>query len=130
MNGYILTAAILALMTTLGHFAVGSKQFLLPMLRADFDRVAQKVMHSVFHYVSVFLILSTLALFVVALGNIAPAQGRLLTFFIALHYLLFALWQIGIALTSDLKKPLFKLFQWVFFVLIAFFGVLGIVIAN
>jgi len=56
MNAFIIIAGSIALATTVGHFAVGSKQFLKPMLEAEFDAVPKKVMHGVFHYVSAFAI--------------------------------------------------------------------------
>jgi hypothetical protein len=45
MNGHILIAGVFALATVIGHFAVGSKQFLKPMLQASFDPIPKKVMH-------------------------------------------------------------------------------------
>jgi hypothetical protein len=47
--------------------------------------------------------------------------------FVGLHFLLYALIQIIIALTSGIKKPLAKLFQWTLFLLIAVFAYLGTV---
>jgi hypothetical protein len=125
MNGLIITSAIFTLLTTLGHFAVGSKQFLKPMLDSKFDEVARKVMHCVFHYVSTFLILSTVALFMVGLGKIDSSSGSLLVQFIAFNFAIFAVWQMILALTSGITNSLFKMFQWVFFVLIAGFGFAG-----
>ena len=45
MNWTVLIAGIVGLFTTIGHFAVGSRQFLSPMLEAQFDAVPRKVMH-------------------------------------------------------------------------------------
>jgi magnesium-transporting ATPase (P-type) len=63
MNWYIIIAGLIGALTTIGHFAMGSKEFLRPMLEASFDPVPKKVMHCVFHYVSAYLILSSIALF-------------------------------------------------------------------
>lgn len=68
MDWKILIAAFTCAFTTIGHFAIGSKEFLVPMLNSNFDDVPKKVMHSVFHYVSVFLILSTVVLMVTGFG--------------------------------------------------------------
>jgi len=68
MNWLVLTSGIVAAFCTVGHFAIGSKQFLQPMLQASFDDVSKKVMHCVFHYVSVYLVLSTIFLIAVGFG--------------------------------------------------------------
>ena len=125
MNWLIIISGFIALFTTVGHFTMGSKQFLQPMLGSDFDAVPKKVMHCVFHYVSTFLLLSTAALllagFRVNIGN----DTTLLVRFISVNYAVFAVWQIILAATSDIPNPLFKLFQWTFFVIIAVMGWIG-----
>jgi hypothetical protein len=125
LNWLVFTSGIFALLTTIGHFAVGTKQFLVPMLAAIFDPVAKKVMHCVFHYISAFLILSTLALLLVGTGMLHVPGGALLVQFIACNYLVFAIWQIVLASASGIPKGVFKLFQWVFFVLISVFALVG-----
>ena len=125
MNGYILTAGFFALATVLGHFAVGSKQFLKPMLQATFDPVPKKVMHCVFHYVSTYLILSAAALLIIGSGIWSGGGAAAVTIFIALNYIFFAIWQVVLAAKSEIPGGIFKLFQWIFFVLIAVFSLLG-----
>ena len=119
MNWYIISAGLISTFTTLGHFAVGGKEYLNPMLSAEFEAVPKKVMHAVFHYVSVYLILSSLALLATGFGLLPGAQAQLLIRFIALNYAAFAIWQMIIALGSNINQPLIKMFQWVFFVVIA-----------
>ena len=68
MNWTIFIAGVGAVFVTLGHFAVGSKLYLKPMLQASFDDVPKKVNHCVFHYVSVFLVLSAIFLLLVGAG--------------------------------------------------------------
>lgn len=50
MNCYVLTAAAFSLFTTIGHFAMGTKLYLVPMLKSDLEPLAAKVMQAVFHY--------------------------------------------------------------------------------
>ncbi len=126
MNWYLCIAGVFGAFTTIGHFTVGSKSFLKPMLEASFDEVAKKVMHCVFHYISAYLILSTLVLLFSGFGFDFGSDFTLLVKFIAANYILFALWQIILSLLSDIKNPLFKLFQWIFFTLIAVFAWLGV----
>jgi hypothetical protein len=126
MNTYVLIAGIFALFTTIGHFTIGKKMYLKPMLISEFDLIPKKVMHSVFHYVSVFLITSTLSLLFYGFGVPAFAGEVLLIKFISFNYAAFAIWQIIIALTSGIPKSITKLFQWVFFILIAIFSLAGV----
>jgi len=125
MNWYIIIAGLIAIATTIGHFAVGSKQFLKPMLGASFDPIPKKVMHCVFHYVSTYLILSTITLLLIGLNIFSGPGSSAVAIFIAANYAVFAIWQIVLSIASDIPNGIFKLFQWIFFVLIALFSFLG-----
>jgi hypothetical protein len=125
MNWPIFISGLAAVFCTLGHFTVGSKQYLKPMLAASFDDVAKKVNHCVFHYVSVFLVLSAVCLVLVGAGFTFNTDTALLVKFIAIHYALFAATQIIIAATSGIRNAVFKMFQWTIFVFIAVFAWIG-----
>ena len=125
MNVLLFISGLVAGFTTIGHFVIGSKSFLKPMLNASWDEIPKKVMHCVFHYVSVFLILSTIVLLLLGLGIRLDTASSLLVRFIAIHYAAFAVVQIVIALTAKIEKAIFKLFQWMFFVIIAVLAWLG-----
>lgn len=119
MNWLILSAGVFSAFTVIGHFTMGVKENLKPMLAAEFDEIPKQVMHSAFHFVSVYLIMATLALLGAGFGYLTDASATLLVRFVALNYAFFAVWQIFIAATSDIERGVFKLFQWVFFVIIA-----------
>ncbi|MFC1873699.1 hypothetical protein ACFLYX_00165 [Chloroflexota bacterium] len=125
MNWLILISGIVALSAAVGHLTMGRKMFLEPMLAASFDDVPKKVMHAVFHYVSVYQILSSVALLSIGAGFSFDLNSTLLIYFIALNYSLFALSGIIIALTSGIPNSLMKMFQWVFWVVIAVLAWLG-----
>ena len=125
MNWLITISGIFAFFTVAGHFIVGSKAYLKPMLEATFDPVAQKVMHCVFHYVSVFLIISTVALLLIGTDTWQFQGSDKLVQFIALNYAGFAVWQIVLASVSGIPKGVLKLFQWVFFILISVCALIG-----
>lgn len=125
MNGYFIIAGLIGAFTTIGHFVMGSKEFLRPMLESSFDPIPKRVMHCVFHYVSAYLILSTITLLFIGFGAWARSGTSALVVFIAANYLVFAIWQIILAITSEIPKGIVKLFQWVFFILIALFSWLG-----
>jgi len=125
MNWMIFISGLAAGFVNLGHFTVGSKDFLKPMLQADFDDVPKKVMHCVFHYVSVYVVLSFIVLIAIGLGFSFGTADALLVKFIAINYFLFAITQIVIAATSKIPNGVIKLFQWIFFMGIAIFAWIG-----
>ncbi len=125
MNWLILVAGLVALFATIGHFTMGAKRILKPMMKASFDQVPKKVMYSVFHFISVFMVLSAVALILVGFGYSFNLDSTLLIRFIALNYSLFAITQIIIALTSGIPKSMTKLFQWVFWIIIAVLAWIG-----
>jgi hypothetical protein len=56
--------------------------------------------------------------------------GRILSFFIAVNYSLFAVWQLTLVKQSGIERGLLKMFQWIFFILIAVLGFLGAILWN
>ena len=125
MNWPIFIAGLGAVFITLGHFAAGSKLYLKPMLQASFDDVPKKVNHCVFHYVSVYLVLSAIFLLLIGIGYNNQADNSWLVKFIAINYGIFAVVQIVIAATSGIQNAIFKMFQWMLFVFVAVFAWIG-----
>ena len=125
MNWFLIIAGGLAGFATVGHFFIGSRNFLKPTLQAPFDEVPKKVMQCLFHYVSAYLILSTIFLLAIGLGYKLGGNSALLVKFIGLNYAAFAVAQIIIAVASNIQNALFKLFQWIFWTLIALFSWIG-----
>jgi hypothetical protein len=125
MNWMILISGLAAGFVNVGHFTVGSKDFLKPMLQADFAEVPKKVMHCVFHYISIYVVLSFIVLITIGLGFSFGTADALLVKFIAINYFFFATTQIVIAATSNIPNGVIKLFQWIFFMVIAIFAWIG-----
>jgi len=125
MNWMIFISGLAAGFVNVGHFTVGSKDFLKPMLQAEFDDIPKKVMHCVFHYLSVYVILSFIVLIAVGLGFSFGAADKLLVKFIAINYFFFAITQIVIAATSNIPRGMIKLFQWILFMIIAILAWIG-----
>jgi len=121
----IFISGLAAGFVNVGHFTVGSKDFLKPMLQAEFDDIPKKVMHCVFHYLSVYVILSFIVLIAVGLGFSFGAADKLLVKFIAINYFFFAITQIVIAATSNIPRGMIKLFQWILFMIIAILAWIG-----
>lgn len=128
MNFYFLFAGGLAALTSVGHLTYGKRQFLAPMLHADFDPVAKTCMYCVFHYISIFLLLSTLILLACAFEAVSQMHSFGMLVFIALNFGLFAIWQIYIGFMSDLERPFKHLFQWIFFLSISISTILGAIL--
>lgn len=125
MNIYLLIAGMIAVLTFIGHLSYGRREFLLPMLRADYDPTAKAIMHCVFHYVSVFLLLSSVVLLACAFAAVALMQSFGMLIFIAVNFGLFAIWQLYIGFMTDVNVSFKRLFQWILFVLIAVFTLAG-----
>ena len=125
MNWLLAIAGIVSVLTTFGHFFVGRPRFLTPMLASEFDRIPKKMMHCVFHFISVFLITSTAILLWVGFGTRLDSGSVLLVRFISANFMGFALWQVGLAVASGIPNGVFKLFQWIFFVTISICSFLG-----
>ena len=126
MNYFIFVSAILSLAATIGHFTMGRKEYLLPVLNSGIDIVPKKVMHSLFHYMSVFLVLSMIIL-LAGSHESCPMYDYVhnMIRFIGIAYALFAITQFSIAYTSGISGGVFKLFQWVFWALISACAILG-----
>ena len=103
-----------------------TSSYLKPVLNSDADIVPKKVMQSVFHYMSVFMILSTLVLFAGS-HELCPMYDYVhnMIRFIAIVYVFFALAQFMIAATSGIPGGILKMFQWLFWALIAAFAIIG-----
>ncbi len=128
MNWLLTLSALLSISIVIGHFTMGRKLYLLPMLNAEFDEVSQKIMHSLFHYSSVFLVLSAIVLTYFSFEVNAVQGFELVVTFIGVNFVLNAVVQIIIALTSKLEKPLMKLFQWTLFLLTGITALLSVTI--
>jgi hypothetical protein len=126
MNVPVLLAGILAAATTVGHFVVGSPRYLRPVMDSDVDDVPRRIMQAVFHYVSVWLVLSSCVLLWQGVGQATGFCGNTLITFIAAHYAAFAFVQLITTALSGIPNAVFRLFQWIPFLLIALLSLLGV----
>jgi len=126
MNYFIFVSAIISLAAVIGHFTMGCKSYLKPVMDSDIDIVPKKVMQSLFHYVSVFMVLSTIILFAGSHQS-CPLYDYVQNMirFIGIVYAFFALTQFIIAVSSGIPGGIFKLFQWILWALIAACVILG-----
>ncbi|GAB4191095.1 MAG: hypothetical protein Kow00108_26340 [Calditrichia bacterium] len=112
----IIIAGFLTLFVAVGHFIFGISWYLNPMLKADFDQVPKATLQSVFHYVSVFLVLAASALLMVGFGKLDITAHLPLVRFIGANFILFAIVQIAYSFINKVPRPLISMFQWTMFV--------------
>ncbi len=126
MNYFIFISALISFVAVIGHFTMGRNDYLLPVLNSDIDIVPKKVMQSLFHYMSVILVLSTIIL-LAGSHHSWPMYDYVhnMIRFIGIVFAFFAVTQFIIAATSGIPGGIFKLFQWVFWALIAACAILG-----
>lgn len=127
MDYFILTAGIIAAFASIGHLTIGKKEFLKPVMNSNIDPIPKNVMLSLFHYMTVFTLFTTIILIAFALGCTLIFEDTTdLLKIIGFTYAGFAAVQFIIAITSSIKNGIFKLFQWVFWTLIASFIFLSV----
>ena len=107
---------------------MGSKNFLAPMLEAQFAAVPKKVMHCVFHFISVNFVLATVVLVAAGVGVTFGRDATLAVMLIAAQFALYGVVQILMVLVSGIEKGLFRIFQWTFFLVISALAWVGILL--
>lgn len=125
MNITLLIAGLLASFVVVGHFKFGISWYLKPMLASDFDLIPKATMQSVFHYVSVFLVLAAAVLLHEGLGLKLLDDTNALVKFLGLNYLLFTIVQISYAFKNKVERPLISVFQWTLFLPIGILCLIG-----
>ncbi|WP_406661708.1 hypothetical protein V7O66_04095 [Methanolobus sp. ZRKC3] len=111
----IIIAGFLALFVVVGHFVFGSKWYLRPMLDSNMELIPKAILQSVFHYVSIYLLLSSITLLLIGFGIFLSPENVIMVKFIGLNYLLFALVQIFYSIKNKVPNPLITMFQWTLF---------------
>lgn len=126
MNYFVFVAGVLALLATLGHFAMGYKLYIKPVESSNVAIVPKKIVLCLFHYMSAFLLISTIVLFSASVGDsLLFDSTRDVVRFIGIVYAGLAVAQLAVAFNSSIKRAHYKLFQWIFWLLIALFSLLG-----
>ena len=127
MNYLLLIAGIVALFACVGHFTMGARDFLKPVLTSNIEDIPKNVMHSLFHYMSVFMVLTVLLLISFSFGEKLFFENiNDVVIVIGIIYGGHAISQFLVALKSGIKGGIFKLFQWFFWQLIALFSLLSV----
>ncbi|MGQ1785165.1 MULTISPECIES: hypothetical protein [unclassified Saccharicrinis] len=126
MNYLLLGAGIISLSAVAGHFAMGGKEYLKPIMNSNAGPIPRYVMKSLFHYLSVFQVLATLLLFLAAIDfNCRLFELNSVARLLGVMYVGFGISQIVVAANSSVKGGVFKMFQWIFWLLIGVLAILG-----
>lgn len=116
MNYYFLAAGGITFSAVIGHFTMGASQYLRPVMKSDLEMIPRRVMQSLFHYMSVILLVTAVVLTSFAFGeNLIFSASNDVALIIAILYGGFAVVQIIIAVAARS----IMLFQWVFWALIS-----------
>lgn len=112
MNGWLLAAGITAFGVSAAHIVGGHREIVRPLLSSGLVDEPKRVLHAVWHMVSVDLVLSGVALVYLALADGTPGTS-LVAWFVAAHFIAYAAAFLIITLSVGWPKPLLRLPQWI-----------------
>ncbi|MFZ3492479.1 hypothetical protein ACODT5_04420 [Streptomyces sp. 5.8] len=112
MNSWFLAAGITAVGVAAVHVIAGRRDVVRPLLSSGLADEPKRVLHAVWHMVSIDLGLSGLALLYLSLRDGTPGTG-LLAWFVAAHFVAYAAAFLVITLSVGWPRPLLRLPQWI-----------------
>ncbi|MCM1972116.1 hypothetical protein [Streptomyces sp. G1] len=112
MNGWLLAAGITASGVAAVHLVGGHRDVVRPLLACGLADEPKRVLHAVWHMVSVDLALSAAFLIHLALTDGTPATG-LTAWFVAAHFVAYSAVFLVVTLSVGWPKPLLRLPQWI-----------------
>ncbi|MFJ7154514.1 hypothetical protein ACIQUQ_06215 [Streptomyces sp. NPDC101118] len=112
MNGWLLAAGITAFAVAAVHIVAGHRDVVRPLLSCGLADEPKRVLHAVWHMVSVDLVLSAAALVCLAAADDASATGPM-AWFVAAHFVAYAVAFLVVSLSVGWPKPLLRLPQWI-----------------
>ncbi|MET9974634.1 hypothetical protein ACFYOI_22990 [Streptomyces microflavus] len=112
MNGWLLAAGITALGVAAVHIVAGHRDVVRPLLSCGLGDEPKRVLHAVWHMVSIDLALSGLALLHLSLTDSTSGTG-LVAWFVAAHFIAYAAAFLIVTLSVGWPRPLLRLPQWI-----------------
>jgi hypothetical protein len=120
MNSWLLASALAALVTFLVHLIVGGREIAAPLMRASgLARIPRLTTYYCWHMVSILLLAMA-----IALGWAAWHANPPLVLLLVLLAAAFAVLSLGLVVAFRVSP--WHLPQWLFFVLIALLGAVGL----
>ncbi|MCJ0872055.1 hypothetical protein [Streptomyces sp. AP-93] len=124
MNSWFLAAGITAVGVAAVHIIGGRRDVVRPLLSCGLADEPKRVLHAVWHMVSVDLVLSGLVLLYLAQADGAPGTG-LVAWFVAAHFIAYAAAFLVVTLSVGWPRPLLRLPQWILLLPIAVLAAAG-----
>ncbi|MGW7457198.1 hypothetical protein [Streptomyces sp. NPDC054797] len=124
MNGWLLAAGITAFGVAATHIAAGHRDVVRPLLSCALTDEPKRVLHAVWHMVSVDLVLSAAALVYLALAGGTSATGPM-AWFVAAHFLAYSAAFLVVTFAVGWSKPLLRLPQWILLLPVAVLAAAG-----
>ncbi|MCP3758134.1 hypothetical protein [Streptomyces sp. TBY4] len=112
MNGWLLAAGITASGVAATHLIGGHRDVVRPLLSSGLAEEPKRVLHAVWHMVTVDLALSAAVLLHLALADGTSGTG-LMAWFVAAHFVAYSIAFLVITLSVGWPKPLLRLPQWI-----------------
>ncbi|AGK75159.1 hypothetical protein SFUL_175 [Streptomyces microflavus DSM 40593] len=124
MNGWLLAAGITALGVAAVHIVAGHRDVVRPLLSCGLGDEPKRVLHAVWHMVSIDLALSGLALLHLSLTDSTSGTG-LVAWFVAAHFIAYAAAFLFVTLSVGWPRPLLRLPQWILLLPVAALAAAG-----
>lgn len=124
MNGWLLAAGITAVGVAAVHIVGGRRDVVHLLLSSGLADEPKRVLHAVWHMVSIDLMLSGLALLYLSLTDGTPGTG-LVAWFVAAHFIAYAAAFLVVTLSVGWPRPLIRLPQWILLLPVAVLAAAG-----
>lgn len=124
MNGWLLAAGITALGVAAVHIVAGHRDVVRPLLSCGLGDEPKRVLHAVWHMVSIDLALSGLALLHLSLTDSTSGTG-MVAWFVAAHFIAYAAAFLIVTLSVGWPRPLLRLPQWILLLPVAALAAAG-----
>ena len=124
MDGLLIIAGVLALLTSVIHIFAGGRDVAEPLLDTSLPNDAKYALHACWHFVSIFFVVTALYLLSSGLGVVEQGPGLIIL--ISGLWLLFGLLFLGITVRVNGPGGVFKLPQWVLLLPVGVLGLLAV----
>ncbi|MDX2389223.1 MULTISPECIES: hypothetical protein [unclassified Streptomyces] len=124
MNGWLLAAGITAFGVAVAHIVAGHRDVVRPLVNSGLADEPKRVLHAVWHMVSVDLVLSAAVLVHLALAD-GTSATRPMAWFVAAHFVAYAVAFLVVTLSVGWSKPLLRLPQWMLLLPVAVLAAAG-----
>ncbi|MGX1886605.1 hypothetical protein [Streptomyces sp. NPDC055287] len=123
MNGWFLAAGTTAAAVAAIHAIGGGRDVVRPLLVGNLSEEPRRVLHAVWHMVTVDLVMAAVALIWLGLGN--RLGGDTIAWLLAAHFVAYSGVFLVVSLVANWSKPLLRLPQWMLLLPVAVLAAVG-----